>query len=169
MRITKTMAEAAAKEMTEPHFKKYKEEYAKLSATIKEMYLQTVPAEILSAFKDFKSYVNCRHEVYVEGYSLNRESINTDGVPSRDYMSPTVSVESKEQALEIAKSFQNIESLRKDARSKRDEIEKVLFALRTLKNVEAQFPEAVPFLKVEPPVRNLPVNLNKLREEFKKK
>lgn len=170
MRISKSIAEKAAKKMTAKHYEKAKSLKDVLGKKVSELYLNTVPSEIIKMWKNYPSYFMKNSGMYVRGTGLNHELVQLDvSVPSKQSHTPTFVIESDEDAKIVAKMVAEYKQAKKQAEEKECEIEQVLIALGSTKNVLEQFPEAIEYIDNAPQVRNLPVNLRELRLEFQNK
>jgi len=170
MRITKSISEKAAKKMTAKHYEKAKSLRDVLGKKVSELYLKTVPSEIIKMYKDYPSYFMKNSGLYVRGTGLNHELVQLDvSVPSKQSHTPTFVIESDEDSKVVAKMVAEYKQAKKQAEEKEVQLIEILIALGSTKNVLAQFPEAIEFIDNIPTVRNLPVNLKELRKEFQSK
>lgn len=168
MRITRTIAEKAASKMTVKHYEEVKKIKEELNNKVTEIYLATIPSDVIKIYEDCRSFVKTTSAVYVNGFSLNHELVHLNKeVPSKGSY-PTILIESNEDAKKVSKLISSYVEARDNADEKEREITEVLIALGSTKNVLEQFPEAIDYIENAPKVRNLPVNLKELRKEFSK-
>jgi hypothetical protein len=167
MRISKSIAEKASRKMTVKHYEKVNSLRNLLGKEVSELYLKTIPSEVVKMFYNHPSYFKTTGALYVRGTGLNHELVSLDiSVPSKVSHATTFVIESDEDSKVVARMADEYKQAKKDADNKMCEIEQILIALGSTKNVLEQFPEAIDFIDNAPQVRNLPVNLKELRKEF---
>lgn len=170
MKISKSIAEKASRKMTIKHYEKVNSLRNVLGKMVAELYLKTIPSEVVRMFYERPSYFKITGALYVRGTGLNHELVSLNiSAPSTQSHASTFVIESDEDAKIVAEMIAEYKQAKKDADNKQCEIEQVLIALGSTKNVLEQFPEAIEYIDNAPQVRNLPVNLKELRLEFQSK
>lgn len=162
-RITKTMADEAAKKMKERAYsKKIDEAYEKLDAMGEELVRKYIPAPVIACVNEYGGYFgNCTCA------SITAIKEHPDGWTSREYSIPvklsfkipsnssyiTVSCEEYEA---VHKLYAKAKQLEKERDDFGDQVYDALVALRTEKSVEKELPEAMKYL-VFPEVKAVPM------------
>lgn len=161
------MAEQAAYRMMRPRKEALKALKKEIAEEMVKAHLANIPAEIVALFKKYPAYFSTTTCLGAYGNGVIKENIWLEqGVVKGSTSSVMIPTE------ELAKKILFAESEEKAIKQKTNELIVVLVELRTTKTVLEQFPEAYEFIhdskgnKLE---RMLPMNLNKLREEFQKK
>ena len=147
MRITKQAAENAAKKLVE----KKREKIAKLNdefaTTVRNMYMATVPEEVRKLFEEKSPYIDLGSRVVLNSHGFNWEYIaQSEYVPIKRNNGNVLLEMSCNDGAFLQRRFQKIRKLEKETDNLELSIATAIYSLKTLKNVEAEFPEAVPFL-----------------------
>jgi predicted nucleotidyltransferase len=157
MRITKEIAENAAKKLVAKKREQNAAKYKHFKGIAADLYKSTLPKEILEIFKKYPLYLSPSTSVnlYDNGNYIAYVDVN-ESLPQRD---GRCSLQMDSNNLKLYRAI-------KAEKRSIDELEKTisnaLYELRTLKNVEKHFPEAVQYI---PAAQNtaLAINLEPLR------
>jgi uncharacterized phage infection (PIP) family protein YhgE len=160
MRITKEIASQVAAKLLSLKYKELAELRKDFSDTVREMYMQTVPDDVIKCFKKHPIYFGYSqgNSITLYGNGFNHEHIHVERIPSNGKMLTP----SKEQADTLQKLQNKIKDLDKAAKELRKSIEVALYNLRTYEKVKTVFPEAYEFL----PEANtaIAINVDSIRE-----
>ena len=167
MRITKDVAEETAEKMTAKKSLELLEMRNSFSEKVRNLIVKKIPKEIMQAFEKHPNYINSIGYIYLYGVGFNGDCIKFKKLPYTN--NNRFEINSEMGATELLKEFNKIESLEKEIKDLKLEIETALYStLRTYKRVEESFPEALEFLPQ--PNNNktaLVVNLSSLRKKIK--
>lgn len=146
MRISKANAEAIALKVTEPLLLKVKEAKKKLNEQALEYAEETVPEDIMKAFKKHPNYFETRSGGYMKGVGLSSREYIPFGksLPSRSCdieLPPT-------KAKVIAKLFSDIEDTQKVYDDTKLRIESTIIGLGTYARIKENLPEIEKYLPV---------------------
>ncbi|MBX9886654.1 MAG: hypothetical protein K2Y30_01815 [Flavobacteriaceae bacterium] len=165
-RITKLIAEATANELV----KSKKQELAKQEAEFKKILeheiAKEVPIAVLEFYKNYKHYVHKTKSVQISGNGWDFKTIYLEKeMPS--YNGNKIQFTPKEKiATKLLSLHDEIESNKKVISKLQDDLESVIFNLRTYKSVQENFPEAFDLL---PKIVNnaIQLNLSDIRNRIK--
>jgi len=162
-RITKQIAENVAAQLTRKKNTEISSLKKELENKFSEIYLKTVPKEVLQLFEKFPDYVKTRRGLQCTGNGFEWQTLdfNKELPAYKNCFSPD-ELDAKE-LLELANK---IKDKKQELFKLKAEIENVVFNLRTFKRVEIEFPEAVPFLPTTVSTA-LMVNISDLRNKLK--
>lgn len=163
-RITKEIASEIATKLTEKKLTEIRRIQSEQEIYLEEIYLGTISKEVKDFFKLKPNYCKNTRQLRVSGNGFNYAYLNTkNNVPCLESQSfePTA-----EQGKELI-NFQNkIENLKIVRNKLKNEIENLLYNLRTYSKVILEFPEAEPFLPKN--ISNkLMININDIRSQLK--
>lgn len=162
-RITKQIAEDVAVKLT----KKQALEIEKLQKDMKqkftEIYLKTIPKEIMDLFEKYPKYFEKRSSFQISGNGFQYQQLHTD----KDYPSSQYSYSLKEKDASLMLGLMNtLDDKKNELYKLKKEVANLLFNLRTYAKVNSEFPEASPFLP-KTVTTALMVNISDLREKLK--
>jgi hypothetical protein len=134
-----------------------------LSNAFTEMYLTTVPTEILKMFEKHPSFFEQRCEFQLQGNGCNYPYVRANrALPfSKRVYTPT-----EEQAVKLLACINKIDSKKKELNKLINDIAITLVALRTYKKIKEVFPEAALFLP-EKTTTALALNISDLQGRLK--
>lgn len=162
-RITKQIAEATAKKLTEKHSKEITEISNELKEFVTDIYLKTIPPKVLITFNNYPDFFRTTTNVQVVGPGLSYQHVNlTQSYPNESYRLSL----SQEEADVVVALLNKISDKNEKVCQLKNEIENVLFSLRTYANVQKQFPEAYALLPVPSNNTGLIVNIDSLRSQI---
>lgn len=162
-RITKQIAENVAVKLTEKQSLKIKELQANLKDKFTEIYLKTIPKEVIDFHAKYPNFTETRQSVQCTGNGFQWQSLGFNGhVPS---ISNTFSPNEKDAKL-LLKLLNEIDDKKSELSKLKHEIEVLVFGLRTYAKVNSEFPEATPFLP-NSVSSALMVNISDLRKKLK--
>jgi len=161
--ITKAIAQEVAVKLTAKKLKEVEALRFNLRNVFTEMYLASVPEEILKLFRVHPSYFEAHSEFQLQGNGCNYEYLaTTSNLPfSKSVFTPTT-----EQAGVLLPLRNSLDAKTKELRKLRNEIEITLNSLRSYKRIKELFPEAAPFLP-EKITTALAVNISDLQSRLK--
>lgn len=171
MRISQQKASDIAEKMIEP-----KKEAIKIladsfkDALINRIERETIPLEVFSLWQNpyVRKYMKACGSVILIGSGFHHETFYLNRTfPHFENSSLVINLEGEEgkKAFEM---YSKLQDAKEKASKLKREIQQALLNLKTLKNIRLQFPEALPFLNVEP--QNLPaLNLTELRNQINTK
>lgn len=163
-RITISLAEDMAKEMTSELAKEIKDLKSTLGSEVEEHLLKGIPKDVLSCYKKHPDYIETTSYVYLRGQGLNHDSVNLNN--SIPVAGRTTFDLPKEISLSVSKQLEVIKSKEAEKTRLYKEVKNVLIDLKTFKRVREEFPEAAKFLPKEDKQIFLPSNLKTLRAKF---
>lgn len=164
-RITKTIAEDVARQLTA----KKSEEVDKLKNDLKllntQIYVSKLPSSVMDMFEDYPEYFNKSSSESVTGPGLNKwhRVEFTRSLPRSNNNS--INLDAKE-AQKIIKLEDKIEDKGKAYKELFEKIEIALINLRTYANVQREFPEAFKLLPASNIGMKLAVNVADIRKQL---
>jgi len=160
--ITKAIAQEVALRLTAKKLNEVEALRLNLRNVFTEMYLATIPEEILKLFKAHPSYFEARSSFQLQGNGCNYEYLSTNkNLPfSKRLFMPTA-----EQAGILLPLCNSLDAKNKELKELRNEIEITLNSLRSYKRIRELFPEAAPFLP-EKITTALAVNISDLQSRL---
>jgi len=163
MNITKTIATEVAEKLLSKQALEIKNLRSKLESTFDEIYLKTIPKEVVELFKKYPNYFRTRSGFQLSGNGFDWKSVTS----SKELPCINGSFQPNEKdAVILQKSINEIDKKKLEYKKLHSEIETALFGLRTYKRVEENFPEAFIFLPNS--ISNkLIVNISDLRNKIK--
>lgn len=161
-RITKEIASVVAKKLVAKKAKSRDEAGKKLEQTLTDMVILLIPKEVLEFNKKHPNYIDLTYALNLEGNGWNYQRIRlSEGLPfkCRAFMPST------KEADILMKLFNEFKSREKHVIALESKIENLLYSLRTYNRVNAEFPEATPFL---PSIKEtgLSINISDIRNEL---
>ena len=161
-RITKEIAASVAVKLVAKKAKLRDETNNALKKELTEMVKKTIPKEVFDFHLKFPNYIDTRSNLQLQGNGWNYEYLNlSESLPLRNnYFIP-----SKDQAKVLRSLYDEYKEHEKDTSNLRRKIENLLYSLRTYNRVNAEFPEATPFL---PSIKEtgLSINISDIRNEL---
>lgn len=162
-RITKQISENLAVKLTEKQALKIKNLKANLEDIFTEMYLKTIPIEVIDFHSKFPKYTETRQNIQCTGNGFQWQYLNFNkSIPS---ISNAFAPNEKDARI-LLKLLNEIEDKNSELSKLKREIEVLVFGLRTYAKVNSEFPEAAPFLPNSVP-SDLMVNISDLRKKLK--
>lgn len=163
-RITKQIAQEVAEKLTEKQVLEINKMESDIKDQFTEIYLKTVPKEILDLFEKHPKYFETRSnfQIHGNGFQFERLCINNK-YPSKQYLFSMNEKDSEKMMI----LFNKLSDKKKELSKFKIEIEALIFGLRTYAKVNSEFPEASPFLP-KTISNSLMVNISDLREKLKK-
>lgn len=163
MRITKTIAEWVAKQLTQP---KRLEQWAirnKRSELVRAYYLNQLPDDILKLYNTYPNYFKKTTSTRIDAPGLsgnyNSYSLGT-ALPEKHGSCLVISAKDAEPIIE----FDNIDvSMGKEIETLQANIESALLSLRTYNKVQKEFPEAFKLLPPSSVNTGLAINIKDIR------
>jgi len=163
MNITKVIATNAAEKLTEKQKAEIKTLKNELSVVFEEIYLKSIPKNIIDAHKKNPNYFRQRQDFQLSGNGFKYEYVNCmNNVP---YISNCF-LPDEASAFVIRGMLDKIEDKLKAYQKLFKEIEIALFQLRTYKRVEENFPEAFLLLPNQTTTA-ISLNISDLRQKLK--
>lgn len=167
-RVTKTVAREMAEKLAKPHYDRMKELSKRRSDGVRAVYTAGIPKAIIDASRHFPEWINSFSSVYVHGAGLNKSFQVDPMVIGRTTSQGSASFKAdNDQSDAIQKITLEYENAKRDYDDILLEIENALINLRTFKNIEKEFPEAVPHLPTSNTNTSLMVNIDGLRAKLK--
>lgn len=167
-RITKDIATDVSKAMTKTLWEKAAEADTAFKNAVRKMALSRVPNEIVEMYNSdtIRPYINYVSSIQVCGNGFNYEWVSIKPIPwendSTTRLTPT-----NDESVALIELQRTYKQLEKKAEELYMEINETLYyTLKTYKNVEKQFPEAIPFLPELSSNTGLTVNLDTLRSKI---
>jgi len=163
MNITKTIAAEVAEKLLSKQALEIKNLRNKLESTFDEIYLKTIPKEVVELFKKYPNYFKTRNNFHLSGNGFDWKSITA--YKSLPYINYAFQPNEKDSII-LHNSINKIDKKKSEYKKLHSEIEIALFGLRTYKRVEENFPEA--FLLLPNKITtSLAVNISDLRNKIK--
>lgn len=162
-RITKLIAENVAVKLTEKQALEIKELKTELSNKFTEIYLKTVPKEILDLHKKYPDFIETRSSFQMSGNGFQYQSLSLNSsFPAKNHCFSPNEVDAKM----LLKLLNEIDKKKSELSKLKTEVEALVFGLRTYAKVNSEFPEATPFLP-KTITSALMVNISDLRKKLK--
>lgn len=159
MKITKQIAENIANSLLEKKEKELNDKITKSKEKIREEYLKLIPKEVLTVYKKFPSYIQLTSSI---GYNILGSH--------NEYFKTSIPCNSNKEELLRKTSVFELKLLLQD-RNKLNELKnktaESIYALKTSKNVEIMFPEAIPYLPKAGITNQIAINFKDLFNEIK--
>lgn len=159
MRISKEKARVAAEKIVAPLTKKIKDYKEQVGLEVLAEYEKRIPAEVMKCFKKFPGFFKTDSQRYI-GF-----------IPSEDrsFYCKFGKALPEVQGFEIGKReaatyISNLETLIDERDNAALRIENTILALGTLKRVQAEFPEALPYIEVPQANTALMINVAPVRQ-----
>lgn len=109
MRITKTIAENVAKELTKKLHEKIKEYEIDLRTIVTDIVKSSIPKDVMSCYKKYPTYFSDRQKVSLCGNGLHYDEVSLlDKLPIDYYHKPN-----EKDSASILASLNNISKLKK--------------------------------------------------------
>ncbi|MDR6844478.1 hypothetical protein [Flavobacterium granuli] len=161
-KITKQIAELTAKKLVKPKKEKIDIQKKELKEEVEKLLLKQIPTDVLTFYKKYPNYTDTSASVEISGngWNFQRVLLNKE-LPSpnknKHQLLPDV-----ENASILLKLFNEIKDAEKSVEKLEADLSITIFALRTYKSVEENFPEAFDLL---PKIVNnsLQINLSDIR------
>lgn len=162
-RITKQIAENVAIKLTEKQAKEIKDLQSELKDKFTEIYLKTIPKEVLDLFKKHPDFMETRSSMQLQGNGFNYQYIGLNAsYPCKNH----VFTPSPQDAKILLSQINDVYNKKSELSKLKLEIETLVFGLRTYAKVKSEFPEAAPFLPKATSTA-LMVNISDLRKKLK--
>ena len=162
-RITKQIAENVAIELTKKNALEIKELKADLDSKFTEIYLKTVPKEVLQLFEKYPDYLETRSSMQISGNGFQYQSLSLNkSFPSENH----IFLPNEKDAKRLLSLVNEISDKKSEHSKLKQEVSALLFNLKTYNRVNSEFPEASPFLPKSVSTA-LMVNISDLREKLK--
>jgi len=163
MNITKAIATEVAGKLLSKQVLEIQTLRKELEYKFDEIYLKTIPKEVVELFKKYPNYFYTRRNFQLSGNGFNWKSVST----SKDLPSINGSfIPNATDAVILLDAINIIDTKKSEYHKLTSEIENALFSLRTYKRVQENFPEAFVFLPNS--ISNkLVVNISDLRNKIK--
>ena len=148
MRITKRIAEEAARRMVAPAIEKMESKKEELKAILRTEYEKNIPEEVVKFAAKYPSYVRKNPRVYIKATGSNQEHFTSlkglidksDGF-QRELFIPD------DLRVKIGKLQNEIDDLYTNSIVVERNLRKAIEAARTLKKLQEDLPEAIPHIK----------------------
>jgi len=163
-RITKDLAERTALKLTEKKLLAINMVKEELSKLLFDYQYESLPEQIKDCFKAHPDYFNKSSSFRPLGEGLNFSYHNI--ISELPYSKNANVVLNKEQANRVSKLIAKKETMSQKYRQLNIEIESTLFALRTYKNVEREFPEAFVLLPELSTNTSVMINVSSIRSQL---
>jgi hypothetical protein len=166
MRISRDVAERTAKLMTEKKELQLTKMKDIFGEKIRNLKIKTVPEVVMQTFKNHPNYVNKSTYINIYGVGFNNDTVWVKEFPYTGNNSLQITEEMGAKSL--LKEFNEIETLKKEIKDLKKEIEVALYnTLKTYNRVSEVFPEAFKHLpKLNKNSSAIVVNLDHLRKQF---
>jgi len=162
-RITKLIAENVAAKLTEKQDSEIKELKSELSNKFTDIYLKTIPKEVLDFHKKYPEFIETRSNMQISGNGFQYQSLSLNkSFPAKNH----IFLPNEKDAKTLLSLVNEISDKKSEHSKLKQEIEVLLFGLRTYTKVNSEFPEATPFLP-KTITSALMVNISDLREKLK--
>ena len=161
--VSKSLAEDLASELLEPLNLKLSKAFDERGEALENILLARVPSIVLEVFKKFPQYIKTNQYFDISGEGFNYTRI----VTKNKIICANANILLAKKEAEKLKPFCNAyESLRTDLSKTREELEAVLYGLRTYKRVLEAFPELEKLLPITT-TKALALDLSVLRAKLK--
>lgn len=162
-RITKQIAENVSVKLTEKQALEIKELNTELANKFTEIYLKTIPKEVLDIHKKYPEFIETRSSLQCQGNGFNWQSLYLNAnFPAKNHcFSPN-----ENDAKLLLSLINEINDKKSELLKLKQEVYALVFNFRTYAKVSSEFPEAIPFL---PTITStaLMVNISDLRKKLK--
>lgn len=161
--ITKTIAKAVATKLVEKQSQKVQDLKIELGNYFTNEYQNTLPRVVLEGFKNHPNFFNTCKSFSMTGHGFNWETITANKSLPCTSSSKTFD----ETVLrELRKKYDAVKDAKKLVETLIFEIETALLNLKTYSKINANFPEATPFLPIKTDTA-LMVNVDNIRNKLK--
>ena len=162
--VSKTLAKDLASELLKPLNLKVSKAFAERGEALENILLARVPSIVLDVFKKFPQYIETGQHFNIsgEGFDYTRIAAKNKIICAGN----TNIVVDKIEAEKLKPFCIAYESLRTDVSNTREELEAVLYGLRTYKRVLEAFPELEKFLPAST-TKALALDLTVLKAKLK--
>ena len=162
--ISKSSAKDLASELLKPLNLKVSKAFAERGEALENILLARVPSTVLDVFKKFPQYIETRQHFNISGEGFDYTIIATK---NKIVCAANSSILVDKKEAEKLKPFCiAYESLHTDLSNAREELEAVLYGLRTYKRVLEAFPELEKLLPVST-TKALALDLSVLKAKLK--
>lgn len=144
--VSKTLAKELAEELLKPLNLKLSKAYHARNEALEKVLIERTPSDVLDIFKIYPQYFS-RGQFFIlsgEGFDYIRILTTNKIINSRDCNIFLV----KKEAEKLKPFFDDYETLKAEIVKTKQEVEVVLFGLRTFKKVIEAFPELEKFLPI---------------------
>lgn len=143
-RLTKSMAEDVAKDMTQKIKNDIAAKEDQKAEIVKEVYLKTVPQKVKDFFAEFPKWTSTHSYIRFEGVGVKYECMHL-GVQLPMYDNTTILLD-EETSNKIEAINREISDLKKKHQRLYKNTLEILLNLKTYKKITEQFPIAVDYL-----------------------
>ncbi|CDN79515.1 Nmad5 family putative nucleotide modification protein [Elizabethkingia anophelis] len=164
--ISKQQSRDIAKSLTKKIAEQISQKQNEISEIISEIYLKTLPKEIINLYSTHNKYFYKCSRIRVEGNGLNDAFDLKKSVPSDGSWQVCILPDKYEvkQILKISNEIKKLESKRNNLINS---IENTLNSLRTYNRIQKEFPEAAKFLPDEnKSINTLAVPIEDIRKQL---
>lgn len=145
-RISKTVAEQVAKEVTQPLYNAKAEAKDALIKVAKKMIWSRVPTTVKNTFKKFPAYIETNSGFYMRGVGISKYEIYVsvkEPVPSTDdYVELT-----NDEAKLIRKVYDEYKAFDKKIEDEERKIKNAIIVFGTVKRLQENLPQLIPFIE----------------------
>lgn len=157
-KISQGAAQKAALDICKPLQKEIEKKKLECGKTMREILEKEVPVEVMKVYEKNKNYIQSVTYVQIGGHGFSYEGVNLDKAVPRENKTYSYAI-GKEDSVVMHKLINEISDLEKKYKETKQTIENTLLTLGTHKRVEAEYPEAYPFV-AESPTTNTSLMLN---------
>lgn len=164
--ISKQQSSVVAKSLTQKLADQINQKQTEISVIVSEIYLKSLPKEIINLYPTHKKYFQKSSKIRCEGNGLNNEFTLKESVPSDSRWQVCIlpSATEAEQILKISTEIEKLETKRNDLKNS---IENTLNSLRTYNRIQKEFPEAFELLPdKEPSINTLAIPIEDIRTQL---
>lgn len=161
-RITKDIASAMAKQLTESQSKEISQLGNELTAVCRQLYIDSLPAGILLVYKKWMEWFDSTSSIIINGPGLTQGYKYYNIGESLPKNKGRIEVDAN-QADDIVMLENKITVKKKEYNELKSSIEAILFNLRTYKNVCDKFPEAAKYLPAQKTPAPIMITLKDIR------
>lgn len=168
-KITKDIAKDVSKAMTKTLWEKAAEADTAFKNAVRKMALSRVPNEIVEMYNSdtIRPYINYVSSIQVCGNGFNYEWVTIKPIPWENDRTTRIAAKNDE-SVKLTELQREYKKLEKKAEELYTEINETLYyTLKTYKNVEKHFPEAIPFLPQLSTSTAVAVNVDSLRSKLR--
>ena len=162
--VSKTLVKDLASELLKPLNLKLSKAFDERGEALENILLARVPSIVLDVFKKFPQYIETGQHFNISGEGFDYTRITTK---NKIVCAGSTNILVNKKEAEKLKPFCNAyESLRTDVSNTREELEAVLYELRSYKRVLEAFPELEKFLPTST-TKALALDLTVLKAKLK--
>ena len=164
MRITRTIADDTATKMAREQFDKKMEELRNKQYEFNEgIAKKYIPSEVIKIAKKYPDFIASGCSLLIVSEGFWSMYISTKGIYPTSEKAIKIT---REEYISVKKIIEDINTLSQKKGDLENRISDTLFALKTLNNVQDNFPEAVKYIEISD--KKLPaIQINDLRDMFK--